>query len=867
MTTISQRSFAGGELAPALYARVDTTKYATGLRACRNFMVMRHGGAANRPGTAFVSEVRDSTIKTRLVPFVFNAEQTYVLEFGQSYMRVIKNGQQVLEAAKAISGITKANPGVMTVTSHGLSTNDEIAVEGVGGMTELNGRNFRVNVIDANTFRLQYLHDSLLTWVNTSSFGAYTSGGTIQRVYQITTPYQQVDLPKLKFAQSSDVLTVVCPSFEPREIARTGDASWTISTISFTPSIATPTNVKNPSWTAGLPKFAWQVTAVSESGEESLPSNMVYSPYSITEPSDSSPITITWDAVPGAKEYNVYKWTYKNGPNGVFGFTAIAKSNSYTDYGTPQDNTDNPPTSRNPFSGADNYPSAVTYFQERMVFGNSVNKPETVWTSRIGQYKNFTVHSPLQDDDAVTFAMVGRQVNQVQHLLDLGSLVVMTSGGEHSAAGDSAGILTPSAVNLKQHSYNGSSSISPIVIDNTALYVQARGNVVRDLGFDYQADGYRGNDLTIFSAHLFDGYSIVDWAYQQIPHSIVWAVRADGALLGLTYVREQQIVAWHRHDFGGQVESVCSVPEGNEDALYLVIKRTVDGHVKRYIERMSTRQVGDVIDSNFVDCSLGYDGRNTDPSKTMTLSGGTAWTYNETLTLTCSSSFFLSSDVGNQIHFTTDTGEQIRFSIDAYTSGTVVTGKANKTVPVSLRGFATAEWSRAVDEIGGLWHLEGKEVSVFADGFVVASPNNSSYTKRTVADGKLALDKCYSVIRVGLPIIADLETLDIDTVQGQTLADKKKLIGKVSIHVESSRGIFVGQKPSEDADDPLDGLTEVKPKDGETSDDPVTLETGVVDVIIRPEWNSNGRVFIRQVDPLPLAVLAISPSGLIPFRG
>jgi hypothetical protein len=250
----------------------------------------------------------------------------------------------------------------------------------------------------------------------------------------------------------------------------------------------------------------------------------------------------------------------------------------------------------------------------------------------------------------------------------------------------------------------------------------------------------------------------------------------------------------------------------------------------------------------------------------MTLSGGTLWHYTETLTLTSSESFFTAADVGNAIHLTDADGKPLRFTIEGYTSGTVVTGKVHKTVPADLRGTGTAEWAKAVDQVGGLWHLEGENVSVFADGFVVASPNNDRYPALAVDGGKVSLGKPYSVIHVGLPITADMETLDIDTAQGESLAGKKKLIPEVELFLEASRGGFIGGRPPEDDDvDPLQNLIEIKMRADENYDEPVALKTDTAKVNIAGNWNSNGRVFIRQVDPVPFSALAVIPTGFVPY--
>lgn len=947
MSTLAQRSFASGEISPSLYARADISKYATGLRTCRNFQVMRHGGATNRAGTEFICEVKDSSKEVRLIPFIFNTSQTYVLEFGNLYIRVIKDGVQQTLATQNITAISNANPCVVTYSGADTYANgDEVFISGITGAigTYLNNRNFKVANLNAgaNTFSLKYMDGT--TDVNSTSFGAYTSGGTLAEVYEISSPYVEADLAELKFIQSADVVTIVHPNYAPRNLSRSGDTSWTLSTITFSPGITFPTNGSASAGGAGANTYYYRVTAIAqETFEESLVGKGVaqnitgvtqanpavltyagadnfangdeiyitgvsgmtelngntytvanlnagantfelsgtnstsYTAYtsggtvahnyikllSAAAPTPSAPHTVTWTAVSGAQEYNVYRSI-----NGIYGLIGIAGATTFSDVGTDPDTTETPPIERNPFNATGEYPSTVCYFQQRQMFANQDNDTEAIYGSQIGNFNNFSTSSPIQDDDAVTFNMAGRQVNEVNHLLDIGALIVFTQSGEWSIRGDASGVLTPGNINPKQYSYNGSySRLSPIVIGNNAIYCQARGSIIRDLGFNFEVDGYKGDDLTIFSSHLFDKYTLLDWTYQQVPHSIVWVVRDDGTLLGMTYLKDQQMLAWHRHDFeNGSVENVTSVPEGNEDVVYVVVNRTIGAATKRYIEKLTTRQIIDIEDLKILDCHLSYDGRNTNVSHTMTLSGS-GWTYTDTLTLTSSASYFTSSDVGNEIHLTGSDGTIIRCSIDAYTSGTVVSVRPNATVPVSMQAVAINAWDRAVDQVTGLWHLEGEDVSIFADGFVVANPNNDSYTTVTVTNGTISLDRCYGVIHIGIPITSDIETLNIDSAQTETLSDKKMLVNKVTLFVEETRGVWAGTTPPPDeATDFLGGLTEFKLRNFEGYNEPTDLSTGTIDVVTQSEWNANGRVFIRQTDPLPVSVLAIAPSGLYPFR-
>lgn len=920
MSTTRQLSFASGEIAPALHSRVDLTKYNTGLRTCLNWMVMRHGGVTNRPGTGFTGEVKDSSKTVRLIPFVFNDSQTYVLEFGNLYMRVIRNGAQITETAKNITAATQANPCVLSIGSHGYSNGDELFINNVGGMTQLNNRNFKIANKTAGTFELQEMDGTNL---DATGYTAYTTGGTAAKVFEITTPYLEADLSNLRFIQSADIVTLVHPSYAPRELARTGDAAWTLTVITYGPTIGTPQNLTSDNLGAG---FTYKVTAVDTvTAEESLPSALVVA---VTKVS-----TLSWDEVVNASSYNIYRLV-----DGIYAWIGAAGTNSFLEADYTPDKEDEPPvdpqlfgppltitaaTKANPcvvtvvghkyltdseiliesvggmvelndnnylitrltedtFSLRDlagaaidssafttytsggtstkqgEYPSTLAYFQQRLVYANTDNNTEGVNGSKSALPKNFMTSTPLQDDDAIAFSIVGREVNEIHHLLDLGKLIMFTASGEWVVDGDAAGILTPTGINPRQHTSNGSSELAPIVVDGTALFVQGRGSVVRDLGFDFDSDGYRGNELSIFSAHLFDKFTLVDWTYQQIPHSIVWAARSDGTLLGLTYLRNHQILGWHRHTFAGAtVENVAVVPEGTEDVLYLVLKRTINGKTVRYIEYMKTRQINDIVDSVFMDSSLSFDGRNTGAT-TMTLSGGTTWKSDEDLTLTASVATFVSTDVDNQVWVTNpaDTTTVIRCTINAFTSTTIVTVRPNKTVPSGLRGVATAVWSLAVNTLSGLWHLEGEDVSIFADAFVVGSPNNPSVTTVTVSDGSITLSEPHVVVHVGLPITADLETLNIDSANGKTLTDQAKAITKVVMMVEETRGILAGTGSDKT-------LNTLKIRENEGYDEPVDLETGTIDISITGEYNDSGKVFIRQVDPIPATVLSIVPAGYI----
>lgn len=880
MSTVAQRSFAGGELSPDAYARADLAKYASGAKQVRNFMVMRHGGVTNRPGSGQICEVKDSEKTVRFIPFEFNDQQTYVLEFGDLYMRVIRNGIPVTDQVLNITGISNAS---VCVVTHGgpeptyPNDGDEMTISGVEGPISqyLNQRNFKVANVNAplKTFELQYMDG---TDVDSTAFGAYTTGGTAERIYEIVSPFPENDLRMLKYDQSADVITLTNANHAVRELSRTGDSSWAFSSVSFAPTIGIPTGgAAVAGGGLGSTTVYYKVSAIATlNGEEGLPSTEI-SQVNVSEnlappvapgvgASSYGYVDLTWNSVTGASTYNIYKKKY-----GIYGLIGISGDGTFRDIGQDVDTTDTPPEARDPFNGTGNYPACVCYYQQRHGFAGSNLHVERAEFSRTAIYRNFTKSNPVQDDDAITFDIVGSKVNAIRHMIDLGTLLVGTANSWQAVQGGADGVLKPGEINPKRAQAHGvSDTVAPVVIGDTALYVQARGSIIRDLAYEMSANGYKGDELTIFSSHLFDKYQIVAMAYQEIPHSIVWVVRSDGMLLGFTYKREHQVWAWHRHDFvGGTVEDVVCVPEGNLDAVYLVVKREVDGRQVRYIERLSDRRIQDIKDIAIVDSYRTYDGRNSDISRTMTLSG-TEWTSGDELTITSSKPIFKTYDIGNEIQLIDDDGGVIRFSMQSYVSSTQMNGYANRDVPIELQTQAKTDWTFAVDVIDGLWHIEGSDVSVFGDGLVVANPNNAQLVKYTVEKGSITLDRPYGVIQVGIPITSDLELLNLEVLQGETLVDKPKLINQVTIQVEESRGGWVGDEPPPDeATDYVGGLQEIKVRDHEDYDSPVDLVTGIMDAKVQARWNDNGRVFVRQTDPVPLTILAIAPAGYVPGMG
>ncbi|HAV9393712.1 TPA: hypothetical protein JLG24_000396 [Escherichia coli] len=338
-----------------------------------------------------------------------------------------------------------------------------------------------------------------------------------------------------------------------------------------------------------------------------------------------------------------------------------------------------------------------------------------------------------------------------------------------------------------------------------------------------------------------------------VPYSSAFCIRDDGKLLVMTYLRDQQVFAWAPQSSTGKYESTCSISEGNEDAVYFVVNRTVNGQTVRYIERLSSRLFTSDEDAFFVDSGLSYDGRNTS-DRTMTITGGSGeWDYRAEYTISISGgAYFTSSDVGAQLQFPytgtdPDTGDEVskelRCDIISVTSNTAVVVRANRNVPPSLRNVATTNWQMARRTFGGLSHLEGQTVNILSDANVEP--------QKVVSGGAVTLESPGAVVHIGLPITAEFETLDININGQETLLDKKQVIPSVTLVVNASRGIW--------ATTPGGKWYEYPQREFEFYDDPVDDATGKVEVKLDSNWGKNGRVKIRQLDPLPLSVLAVIP--------
>ena len=828
--SLQQLSFTAGEWSPSLDPRFDLAKYRTAVKTMRNFYPLAHGGANNRPGTDYVVRLKDVSKVGRLVPFQFSVVQSYVLVFEDLLIRFVRDGGIITEATQAITAITQANPAVLTYSGADTYANgDRVLITGVVGMIQVNNREFTVaNVnVGANTFEL--------SGTDSTAFTAYASGGTVAEIVQLVTTYLEADLGLLKFEQSADTMYITHPSYSPRKLTRTSHTSWTLTTIAFGASVATPVGLAM----AGVGRF-FAVTAIDANQNESVPS--------VSEEGAPSN-TLTWTAVVGAVEYKIYEVL-----NATYQFITRTATNSWAAPATITPDVDlAAPTAQTIFSGADNFPGCSAFFEQRLYMARTNNKPQSFFGSVIGDFENHNTSSPLKDDDALSFTINSNQVNEIRWMSPLNDLIIGTSGAEYklSAGGGSASI-TPTSIQLKPQSAWGVAHIQPIKIGSSLVFVDGSKRRVRDLLFSFTIDGYEGSDLTILAQHLFEQDQIKEWSYARQPDSILWAVRDDGVVCGLTYNKEHQVFGWHRHDTDGTFESVTSVQtsEGTNE-VYFIVKRTVNGATVRYVERLHTRDYTDVEDAFFVDSGLTFLG-----SVSATLTPGAGATVVGTLNVvfTAGSSVFVSGDVGRFIHFRYATGLNdangtplyltARAEITTFTSGTSVSGTIISRWP-NLNLIASGAWRMSVTSISGLFHLAGKTVVALADGNVVTNISVSSV-------GVITLPTAASKVHLGLAYTCDLHTLGFEYSDREgTNLDKERDITTVVVYLRNSRELFVGPDANH--------LIEAKIRTTEDYGDPTRLFTGPKEVSIPPGTLNDARIFVRVKNPVPITVGAVIP--------
>ena len=659
-------NFTGGELSPRLDGRNDLQKYPTGCKTLENMIVYPHGSAARRSGTQFVAEVKDSSKETRLIPFEFSTTQTYMLEFGNQYIRFYKDNGQILSSGSA---------------------------------------------------------------------------------YEISSPYLEAELFDIKYAQSADVMYLCHPNHPVKKLARTGHTSWTLTSVDFQNGPFMDHNIETTTITASHTN-AGQTGTLTLSSTTGVNSNQ------------------GWLSTDVGRLIHMLDGHVK-----ITGYTSttVVDMEVITDISNGSASTD---FALGSFSDTTGYPSCVTFFEQRLVFAATLSQPQTLFFSKSGDYENMddNYHGTVADDDSIIYTIASNQVNAIRFMTATRTLIIGTAGGEFAVSGGGTDIaITPTNILIKKQSNNGAANVDALAVGNATLFLQRARRKLRELAYNFDVDGYVAPDLTILAEHISEG-GFKQLSYQQEPNQVIWCARNDGQLVGLTYQREQQVVAWHRHLFGGAFgsgnavcDSVATIPtDDSEYQTWVIVKRTINGATKRYVEFIHQYDFDETDDTsfNFLDSQLSYDGS-------------------------------------------------------------------------------------AVTNISGLAHLEGQTVSVLADG--------ATHPDKVVNSGAIVLERAASKVKVGLSYTSLLQTMRIDAgAQNGTSQSKTKRIYEITARLYESIGVEIGPD--------LANMERIPFRSSANAmDSGINVFTGDKEIEFRGNYETDGFIFVRQTQPLPLTILSLYP--------
>lgn len=613
-------TFSGGEWSDRLLGRLDLARYQQAGRLCQNFVPLVQGPLTRRPGMRHVAPVRSNTADVRFIPFVFSADQTYVIEAAALKFRFYRGGASrgpVVETSKSITNITKANPAVVTASAHGFQNGDEVIISGVAGMTEVNGRRFKVAGRTTNTFNLTDLDGGN---VNSTGYTTYSGSGSASRVYELTTTYDADDLPLLSFDQSADVIYLGCPGKKPRKLTRLGDTSWTLADVTFTDGPYLPENSTttyptiNPDGGAAGSSVTITFTSTTGiNGDAGFTSDdigrFIRCLRRETAPPDASESHWSWFRITGVTSSTVVTATAKSRVGYEFGSLGLRRRWRLGSW-----------------SDTLGWPSKVVLFQGRAWWASSATYPLTLWASESDQFESFAPSALLTlgaaaeptASNAFFLTLAGGQRNIIRWLLPSTNLLVGSGGDERSIrGGDLSEIVAFDNAAARVASNVGCHDTQPARVDSAALFVSRDQRRLYELSYRVEIDNYAPSDLMLAAEHVGQESQIEEIAFQRQPWSVLWGRRADGLLVGFTYDRnnaDQPVLAWHRHPLGGtaaKVLAMTSIPGDGQDELWLVVERTVNNVTRRHVEVMTyeaPRGATTAEDHVYLDASLTYDG-------------------------------------------------------------------------------------------------------------------------------------------------------------------------------------------------------------------------------------------------------------------
>ena len=674
--------------------------------------------------------------------------------------------------------------------------------------------------------------------------GQVQSGGS---AVEVVTPYLEAELFQIKFAQSADVMYITHPSHPVKKLSRTSHTSWTLTDCSFTKGPMQDANVTTTTLNPGQSAVGTGVSLVASA-------------------------TTGINSGSGFLSTDVGRFVFLN--SGYAKITAVADTTNATiEILTALSSASATEDWRlGAFSDTTGHPSCVTFFEQRLVFAGTTNQPQTIFFSRSGDYENMdaNIGGTVADDDAIIYTIASNQVNAIRFMTATRTLIIGTAGGEFTVSGggtDSA--ITPTNILIKKQSNHGSANVDAIAVGNATLFLQRAKRKIRELAYNFDVDGYIAPDMTILAEHITEG-GVSQIAYQQEPNQIIYAVRGDGELIGLTYQREQQVTAWHRQVFGGKfnqatitvtdfanITNNTKVVLTKSDGSSTTFNSATSATSGKFHTTSSNNQTATNL-KTLVDADSDFTAtvasnvvtiKETTPEATGFL---TITTGDETRLASTNESKAVCESVA--VIPTDDTEYEVYVIIKRTING------ATKRYIEVLNTFDFTETDNttfnfldsqlsysgsSTTTLSGLSHLEGQTVSILADG--------ATHPNKIVSSGEITLDRAVTKAKVGLSYSSILQTMRLDAgSQNGTSQGKTKRIYEITIRLFESVGVEVGES-----------LTNMERIPFRTSADPMDQGippfTGDKAVEFRGNYDTDGFIFVRQTQPLPLTILSLYP--------
>jgi len=679
-------------------------------------------------------------------------------------------------------------------------------------MTRLNGRRFTVASSTTNTFEL--------TGEDSTSYDAYSSGGTASKTYEIATTYTSAELSELQFTQSADVMYIVHPNHPPAKLSRTAHTTWTLDDVDFQvgPFLDTNTTATTLTTSATTVGTGRTLTASAITGINSGTG------FQTTDVGRLVKLGDGWGEITARTSTTVVTWT----------ITVAATGSGAAVW------------SLGAWSATTGYPRTVSFFEQRLVFGGSSSYPQTIWASESGLYEEFDVGDGSAAD-AFIYTIAANKVNVIRWLAPSRDLIVGTVGGEFKVGRPAGEPLKPDNVNIAQQTTYGGYTTQPIQIGSEVLFVQRQQRKVRSFAYRFEDDAYQAPDMTLLAEHITDT-GIVDVDYAQEPDSIYWAARTDGTLLGMTYHREEDVVAWHRHIFGGSNKFIFNGATGVLDYLN---DANFNGYITITAHGLST---GDEV-------TYSAGGGTKIPELT---EGGTYYVFaRDANTLELADTYAqavdrtikrISDGIGASHSLSTKAKIKSITSINETLENQVwiiCERRINDTKrqyieyldpTLNMDCTLSALVNDGLTVVTGLNHLEGESVQVLVGDAV--------FPNQTVTGGSISVtlptSASFKSIEIGLGYTSKIKTMRIESgSQAGTAQARKKRYNEVVVRLYKSVGLTVNgdQIPFRSSSTPMGQDI------AEFTGDKRVSNLG---------WNRDGQIEIEQTQPLPMTVLGIT---------